>query len=66
MSGDILWDAALQWWHSKAIGSGKSMSNIQHTEEPTIGCETAQEKALALAVAAKLRLSWLYDQAAEK
>ena len=65
MSDDILWQAALQWWHSKAgvycktrVTSGP-FTNIDHTRNPTVACETAEEEALALAVAARLLLSWI-------
>ena len=61
---DPLWQAALAWWHSKLknrVDEEARFTTIGHTRNPTIGCETPQEEALALAVAARLRIEWLHE-----
>jgi hypothetical protein len=58
---DMLWRAAQLWWDAKGrkAAAGKSLTNLKHVDNPTIGCDTPEECALALAVAARLRLFWL-------
>jgi hypothetical protein len=57
---DPLWKAALAWWGEKQKADPDIRSNIQHSQRPTIGCETPAECALATAIAAHLRIKWLY------
>jgi hypothetical protein len=43
----------------------KPFTNLDHTNNPTISCIAPAECALALVVAARLRLMWIYDDQAK-
>lgn len=66
MNDDLLWGAALAWFHDRlkedVHGSvPKPQTNLDHVRNPTFGCRGASEETLALAVAARLRLQWRYE-----